>query len=131
MKKEENEVRKLFIKIRMNQQEMDLIKKNQRRTTERSLSEYVRCVSMQEPIIIKYRNQSADDFLKEMIALKKELHFIGNNFNQAVHKLHMLDKIPEFREWIKNYDSLLRLLISKSEDIRLRVIQLQEQWSQK
>ena len=131
MKKEEKDLRKLFIKIRMNQKEMDLVKKNQRRTTERSLSEYVRCVSMQEPVIVKYRNQSADDFLNEMIGLKKELNFIGNNFNQAVHKLHMLEKIPEFREWVKNYDYLMKLLISKSEEIRLRVIQLQEQWSQK
>ena len=131
MKKEEKDLRKLFIKIRMNQKEMDLVKKNQRRTTERSLSEYVRCVSMQAPVIVKYSNQSADDFLNEMIALKKELNFIGNNFNQAVHKLHMLEKIPEFREWVKNYDGLMKLLISKSEEIRLRVIQLQEQWSQK
>lgn len=131
MKKEEKDLRKMFIKIRINQEEIEQIKKNQRRTTERSLSEYVRCVSMQEPVIIKYRNQSADDFLKEMIALKKELNFIGNNFNQAVHKLHMLEKIPEFREWVKNYDGLMRSLISKSEEIRLRVIQLHEQWSQK
>lgn len=131
MKKEEKDLRKMFIKIRINQAEIEQIKKNQRRTTERSLSEYVRCVSMQEPVVVKYRNQSADDFLKEMIALKKELNFIGNNFNQAVHKLHMLERIPEFREWVKNYDGLMRLLISKSEEIRLRVIQLHEQWSQK
>ena len=108
MKKDEKEVRKMSIKVRMNQDEMERIKKYQRRTTERSLSEYIRSVSMQEPVTIKYRIQSADDFLKEMLALKKELNFIGNNFNQAVHKLHMLDKIPEFREWVKNYDSLLR-----------------------
>ena len=131
MKKEEKEVRKLSIKVRMNHEEMERIKKYQRRTTERSLSEYIRSVSMQEPVTVKYRNQSADDFLKEMLALKKELNFIGNNFNQAVHKLHMLDKIPEFREWVKNYDSLLRSLVQKSEEIRSRVIQLHEQWSQK
>ena len=131
MKKEENEVRRMSIKVRMNQEEMERIKKYQRRTTERSLSEYIRSVSMQEPVTVKYRNQSADDFLKEMLALKKELNFIGNNFNQAVHKLHMLDKIPEFREWVKNYDSLLRSLVNKSEEIRSMVIQLHEQWSQK
>ena len=34
---------------------------------------------------------------------KKELNAIGNNFNQAVHKLHLLDKIPEFRVWISHY----------------------------
>ena len=131
MKKEEKEVRKKSIKVRMNQDEIEQVKKYQRRTTERSLSEYIRCVLMQEPVIVKYRNQSADDFLKEMLSLKRELNFIGNNFNQAVHKLHLLEKIPEFREWVKNYDSLMRSLVNKSEEIRSRVIQLHEQWSQK
>ena len=55
---------------------------------------------------MKFRNQSADDFLKEMLVLKKELNGIGNNFNQAVHKLHLLDKIPEFRAWVIQYDGL-------------------------
>ena len=82
MKKEEKDLRKLFIKIRMNQKEMDQVKKNQRLTTERSLSEYVRCVSMHEPVIVKYRNQSADDFLKEMIALKKWQLFIQKKFKR-------------------------------------------------
>ncbi len=42
MKKEESEVRKIFIKIRMNEQELKAIKKNQLKTTERSLSNYIR-----------------------------------------------------------------------------------------
>jgi len=131
MKKQENEIRKIFIKIRMNEEELKRVKKNQRQTTERSLSEYMRNVSMQKPVIVKYRNQSADDFLKEMIELKKELNGIGNNFNQAVHKLHILDKIPEFRSWLNDYDSLKNALGNKVEEIKFRVNQLYEQWSQK
>ncbi len=131
MKKEESEVRKIFIKIRMNEQELKAIKKNQLKTTERSLSNYIRKVSMQKPVIVKYRNQSADDFLKDMLLLKKELSAVGNNFNQAVHKLHLLDKIPEFRSWIIQYDALLKLLVVKMEEIKLRMNQLYEQWLQK
>ncbi|MEP7318400.1 MAG: hypothetical protein ABI921_06655 [Panacibacter sp.] len=103
MKKQENKVGKIFIKIRMNDDELKLVKKKQQQTTERSLSEYIRNVSMQKPVTIKYRNQSADDFLEDMLGLKKELHAIGNNFNQAVHKLHILSKIPEFRVWANHY----------------------------
>ena len=116
MKKQENEVRKIFIKIRMNDEELKQVKKKQQQTTERSLSEYIRNVSMQKPVTVKYRNQSADDFLKQMLELKKELNGIGNNFNQAVHKLHILDKIPEFRFWIQYYDGLQKLLVSKVEE---------------
>lgn len=131
MKKQENEVRKIFIKIRMNDEELKQVKKKQQQTTERSLSEYIRNVSMQKPVTVKYRNQSADDFLKHMLELKKELNGIGNNFNQAVHKLHMLDKIPEFRFWIQQYDGLQKSLVSKVEEIKLKVSQLYEQWLQK
>ena len=131
MKKQENEVRKIFIKIRMNDEELNQVKKKQQQTTERSLSEYIRNVSMQKPVTVKYRNQSADDFLKQMLELKKELNSIGNNFNQAVHKLHILDKIPEFRFWIQQYDGLQKSLASKVEEIKLKVSQLYEQWLQK
>lgn len=128
MKKQENEVRKIFIKIRMNDDELKMVKKKQQQTTERSLSEYIRNVSMQKPITVKYRNESADDFLKQMLELKKDLNGIGNNFNQAVHKLHLLDKIPEFRVWVNQYDGLQKVLVSKVEEIKLRMNQLYEQW---
>ena len=131
MKKQEKEVRKIFIKIRMNEEELKMVKKKQHQTTERSLSEYIRNVSMQKPITVKYRNQSADDFLKQMLELKKDLNGIGNNFNQAVHKLHVLDKIPEFRFWIQDNDGLQKSLVNKVEEIKLKVSQLYEQWLQK
>jgi len=66
-----------------------------------------------------------------MLELKKELNGIGNNFNQAVHKLHILDKIPEFRFWIQHNDGLQKSLVSKVEEIKLKVSQLYEQWLQK
>ena len=128
MKKQENEVRKIFIKVRMNDEELKQVKKKQQQTTERSLSEYIRNVSTQKPITVKYRNQSADDFLKQMLELKKELNGIGNNFNQVVHKLHLLEKIPEFRGWVNQYTGLHQLLVSKVEEIKLRMNQLYEQW---
>ncbi len=131
MKKEESEVRKTFVKIRMNEQELEVVRKNQKKTTEPSLSNYIRKVSMQKPVIVKYRNQSADDFLKDMLLLKKELSAVGNNFNQAVHKLHLLDKIPEFRTWIIQYDAMQKSLVAKVEEIKLRMNQLYEQWLQK
>src|SRR5882672_2344291 len=117
MKKQENEVRKIFVKIRMNEAEVLQLKKLQQQSTERSVSNYVRKVALQKPVIVKYRNETADDFLKEMVLLKKELNAIGNNFNQVVHKLHILDKIPEFRIWVKFYQGLQQSVVAKVQDI--------------
>ena len=127
-KKEEREVRKHFVKTRMNDAELNTLTMLQQKTTERDISSYLRKVSLQKPVTVKYRNQSADDFLKQMLELKKDLNGIGNNFNQAVHKLHLLDKIPEFRAWIQQYDGLQKLLVNKVEEVRLRMNQLYEQW---
>ena len=131
MKKSEKELRKHFVKTRMNDDEVNQLLKLQQRTTEKDTSSYLRKVALQKPVTIKYRNESADDFLLDMLNLKKELNAIGNNFNQAVHKLHLLDKIPEFRIWVNQYDGLQKVLISKVEEIKLRMNQLYEQWLQK
>jgi hypothetical protein len=131
MKKQESEVRKKMVVVRMNEREINQLTKFQERTTEKDTSSYLRKVALQKPVTVKYRNVSADDFLLDMLNLKKELNAIGNNFNQAVHKLHLLDKIPEFRVWVQQYDGLQKVLISKVEEIKLRMNQLYEQWLQK
>jgi len=122
------EVRKKMVVVRMNDAEFEQVEKLGKQSIERNLSSYLRKVSLQKPVIIKYRNQSADDFIKQMVELKKELNAIGNNFNQAVHKLHLLDKIPEFRQWIQQYEGLHQSFISKTEQINFKVNELYEQW---
>ena len=131
MKKSEKEVRRKMVVIRMNEMEFNQLEKFQQQTTEKDTSSYLRKVALQKPVTVKYRNESADDFLLDMLGLKKELNAVGNNFNQAVHKLHILDKIPEFRVWVQQYDGLQKSLISKVEEIKLRMNQLYEQWLQK
>lgn len=131
MKKPENEVRTLVLKVRINAAEKTQLKKLQKQSIERSLSNYVRKVALQKPVTITYRNQSADDFLKDMLDLRKQLNGIGNNFNQAVHKLHTLDRIPDFRVWIKDQQTAQKQIVQSIEAIRLRMNQLYEQWLQK
>ncbi len=131
MKKQENEVRKKMVVVRMNIAEFEQLEKIQKQTTERDISSYLRSISLKQPVTVKYRNQSADDFLKQMLELKKELNGIGNNFNQAVHKLHLLDRIPEFRSWINQYDSLHKAFLIKIDEIEIRMNKVYEQWLQK
>lgn len=131
MKKREEEVRRKMVVVRMNEQEYKQLEKFQRQTIEKNIGSYLRKIALQKPVTVKYRNESADDFLLDMLGLKKELHAIGNNFNQAVHKLHLLDKIPEFRVWVQQYDGLQKSLNSKVDEIKNRMNQLYEQWLQR
>ena len=86
---------------------------------------------LKSPYIILYRNQSADEFLAEMILLKNELNAIGNNFNQAVHKLHTLDHIPEIKAWAIQNEQCKKLFMKKMEEIKEKINQIYNQWSQK
>ncbi len=72
----------------MNDEKLNQLKRKRQQSTETSLSEYIRNVSMKKPVTVKYSNQSTDDFLKQMLELKKQLNGKGNNFNQSVLKLH-------------------------------------------
>ena len=131
MKKQENEVRSKMVVTRMNLFEFEKMESFRKHSTERSISNYIRKVVTQKPVIMNYRNQSADEFLNQMLELKKDLNGIGNNFNQAVHKLHILDTIPEFRMWIGQYSNLHKKVVEKVEEIKLRMNQLYDQWLQK
>jgi len=131
MKKQEQVVRKKMVPFRMNDAEYVQLEKLHKQSTERSLSNYVRKVLLQKPVTIKYRNETADDFLKDMLALKKELNAAGNNFNQAVKKLHTLDTVPEYGVWLEYYEGCRKLLMDSIEAIKRRTGELYEQWLQK
>ena len=121
MRKKAIEVRTKIIKVRMNNIELERFEKLIKRTTARNVSEYARNILLAKPVTVKFRNISADAFLHELLGLKKELNSIGNNFNQAVHRLHLLGFIPEFREWILDNTVLHKSLANKIEEIRLRM----------
>lgn len=124
------EIRNIMIMIRMNKTEHEKLLALRKRTTEKTNSTYIRKVVLSEPVTVVYRNGSADDFLSEMLQLKRELHAIGNNFNQAVHKLHTIDRIPEFRKWIADYGQYHQLFIGKTNEILIQANQFYLQWSQ-
>ncbi len=94
------------------------------------MSENVRNLLFNKPIIIKQRNASIDNFMEELISMRQELNAIGNNFNQVVKKLHMLEKIPEFRTWITINEETRQQLISKVKLIQTRIDQFSEKWLQ-
>ena len=62
---------------RMNKYELERMETFRKQTTERSISGYILAIALRKLVIVKYRNQSADHFLPQMLELKKglELHW--------------------------------------------------------
>jgi hypothetical protein len=104
MEKEKRNVRNKIVTLRMNEQEFLLMVNFRQKTTEKTNSNYLRKLALHKPVTFRTRNVSLDELSAEIIRMRKEINFIGHNFNQAVHKLHTLEKIPEFRHWAQHYD---------------------------
>ena len=129
--KERKKARSKWLTIRLDEEEENKINRFYRLNTSTSLSEYARDVLLKEPITILYRNQTADEFLAEMILLKKELNAIGNNFNQVVHRLHTLDHIADIKSWLILNERSKELFMKKADEIKEKMNQIYEQWLQK
>jgi len=130
MDKEKRMIRNKIITLRINEDEFSTLVKNRQKTTEKTNSNYLRKLALHKAVTIKTRNTSMDELSAELILLLKEINHIGNNFNQAVHKLHTLDKIPEFRVWVTVYDKTRQDVQAVTEKLCNQIQKWSDQWLQ-
>ncbi|MDD2306741.1 MAG: hypothetical protein PHP53_18720 [Prolixibacteraceae bacterium] len=126
----ENSNRTRIIGLRLTPAEYAKIERKWKASTCRKLSDYVRHNLFEKPVTSYYRNQSTDDFMAEMVLLRNELNHIGNNFNQAVKRLHTLNQISEFRSWLIAYEVEKKTLFNKVDEIKKHVQKIAESWLQ-
>jgi hypothetical protein len=126
--KVESDFKLKWLTIRLSDEEYELILKQFKKTTERKISTYARKVLLKEPLIGGTRNLTQENLLQEFASLIKILHGVSNNFNQAVHKLHILDHVPQYREWVFKYEMDKRKLLKEVEDIRKYINETAAQW---
>jgi MobC-like protein len=127
--KKEKELRDKWVNTRYSKSELETLQKLFKQTACKDLGDYIRKVTLNKPVSIRYRNQSVDDFLAEMVSLKRELNAIGTNFNQAVHRLHNLQFVPDIQHWVMMNETDKTQLFRLIESINNRVNQLYQLWS--
>jgi GTP1/Obg family GTP-binding protein len=127
-RKNSNRTRK--ISLRLTPEEYAAIEQRMKASTCRKLSDYARQKLFDKPVTSYYRNQSLDDFMAEMSQLRKELNHIGNNFNQAVKRLHTLNQIPEFKNWLIAYELERKTFFNKVDEIKRQIQKIAETWLQ-
>lgn len=87
------------VTIRFTESEFNNLHGKYAQTTCRVFNDYLRNVIFNKPVIIKTRNASLDDIMPVFVLLKDELNSIGNNFNQLVKRLHVLQDNSEIKTW--------------------------------
>lgn len=130
MMEKETSKRTRIVGLRFTPEEYQKIERKWKASTCRKLSDYIRMHLFNKPITVKYRSESLDEFMAEVIKLKSELNSLGNNFNQSVKKLHTLRHIPEFKSWILNSDFERKMLFDKVEEIKIYFQKITEKWLQ-
>ncbi len=122
--------RSKWLHIRLTEDEHSSLSRQFEKTTCRKLSEYARKILFNRKLTVNTRNQSLDDFMAEMIQLRNELNHIGNNFNQAVKKLHTLDGIPEIKLWALHNESSKKAFQNKVNEIKIQINKISDKWLQ-
>jgi len=126
----ENSNRTRIIGLRLTTDEYAKIEREWKASTCRKLSDYVRRNLFDKPVVTTYRNRSQDDTLTELTSLRNELNAVGNNFNQAVKRLHTLQQIPEFRNWLVTWEVERKILFNKMDEVKNNVRKILEAWLQ-
>jgi hypothetical protein len=127
---EKNANRVRVVTMRLTTKEYKVIEAKFKTTSCRKLSEYMRNVLLEKKITVFTRNKSMDDFMAELILLRNELNAIGNNFNQVVKKLHVLQSSAELKIWLIVNESAKESVLKKIDEIKFRISQFSDRWSQ-
>ena len=83
---EENK-RNKWLHIRLTDRELLKLKANFEDTAHDSLSEYSRRILLKKVMIGRYRDTGMQELLKELTALKRDLHGLATNYNQLAKKM--------------------------------------------
>lgn len=130
MRKEDEKRSRIFL-LRLRPKEFETVNSDFKRTRFRSLSEYTRSMLLEKSITVLHRDAAMDEILEELILLRKEINFIGNNFNQAVRKLNSVSGMPEAKIWQSMLEVLRDQLEPSIRQIKDRINNYSDIWSQK
>lgn len=118
------------VTVRFTVAEYNFINASFRNTTKRKLSEYIRFVLLEKPVTVYTRDKSVDDLMVQFILLKNELSAIGSNFNQAVKRLHTMNKMEELKPWIAANEKHKENFFLKVSEINQKIAQINSKWLQ-
>ena len=117
-----------IVGVRLTAQEFEKIEKKLQTTTAKKISEYLRYLLLDKPVVSTFRNQSIDDLMGELALLRTELNRIGVNFNQSVKKLHTLHDTSDFKRWLLSHELEKRTMANKIDEIKNHILKIVQSW---
>jgi acetone carboxylase gamma subunit len=128
--KEKDTNKTKWLHTRLTEDEYSKLLAQFKKTTCRKLSQYIRNKLFDKPLTVLYRNQSLDDFMAELMPLKKSLYALSNNFNQAVRKLNSMKQTDNAEHWVIAYELTKRNVEKQVDEIKNHIQKIGESWLQ-
>lgn len=120
--------RSFRVTVRFTKDEITRLQKSVSSTVSREMADYVRHVVMGRKVQVIYRDRSMDEFIKELVALRKELNALGNNFNQVTKKVNATAGKKDFFFLVEHAATLQQTLLEKVETIKGTIEKFAIQW---
>jgi len=128
---EQEENRNRWLNIRLKPDEYKVLEKRFNKTTFQTMSEYHRALLLGNPVTVIHRDKSMDEVLEELILLRRELNFVGNNLNQAVRSINSAHGFPDTKLWINLLAIINGKLDPSIDQIKARINKYADLWNQK
>ena len=128
--REEINRRKRNVGVRLTADEWDMLSKEFKISVSKKLSDHLRRKILGKPVTVYHRNKSLDEFIPEILLLRKELNAINVNHSQVVQRLNSMYDVMEVKIWLKIHESSWQLMQKKVDEIRLKITQINNQWLQ-
>ena len=123
--------RKYRISLYANQADYFKIRERYERSPCQSFSSYTRKMLLQQTVLIKEHNLTADEWLTAMLELKAELEVVSKTFQDAVALLQSAPDNTELANFAAQLTGTQQLVAEKIEQILSTAIEIHEIWSQK
>lgn len=94
-----NKEAKRFLSIRLSADELQEVYNHQHQSTCRSLTEYVKKVLTAKPVTVKVRDESKEDTLQQLIAIKNKLDVLADH-SGPVSNGSLLGEIADIKQSI-------------------------------
>ena len=89
---------KRFLSIRLTADELQEVYSYQHQSTCRSLTEYVKKVLTSKPVTVKVRDESKEDTLQQLAAIRTRLDALAETTD---HNGHLLEEIADIKSTIR------------------------------
>ncbi len=116
MKKQANQNASQHLHIRISLHDKEYIRKIVKQQGLDSISEFILLAIKKIPIANKKHKQ---ELITALRTLTQELNHIGNNINQAVTAIHIMNLKHEFHpDELKRFNSLMETYLEKREELK-------------